>query len=252
MDITLAPYDILRLSRKLGLTSSEFLDTYTATFVHEESGLPMISLRRETEGKKGCPFNADEGCTVYEHRPSVCRYYPIGLAALRTKKDEQKEAGEERFYFLVKEDFCRGHDEEQEWTIDEWRGDQGPLQDDEINHDWQTAFLSRALPGQVRHDESRQNLFFLACYDLDSFRRFVFESPFLTKFEVDEETLAKIKEDDTELLRFGLRYMKYFMMIEETMKPRDEALAAWKKRHREAQDQISMGRSKDFKPDKIE
>ena len=248
MDIMLAPYDILRLSRKLGLTSSEFLDQYTATFVHEESGLPIISLKRETEGKKGCPFNADEGCTVYEKRPSVCRYYPIGLASLRSKKDEDEEAGEEHFYFLIKEDFCRGHDEEQEWTIDEWRDDQGPSHDDTINRDWQLAFLSRSLPGQVRHDEARQNLFFLACYDLDSFRRFVFVIPCRTKFIVDDETLAKVKDDDTELLRFGLRYMKYFMMIEETMQTRDGVVEEWQKKHREAQDQISTGKS-DFKPD---
>ena len=220
MEILLAPYDILRLKKKLAMTSGEFLSRHTTTTVHQESGLPIVVLRMGDDESRTCPFLAESGCTVYEDRPSICRYYPIGLATLRLEKEEQK-AGEERFYFMVKEDHCLGHGEEKEWTVDEWRADQGASRDDEHNRDWQTAFLSQALPGEARIEEQRQAHFYTVCYDLDSFRRFVLESSFLERFEVEPETVDKIREDDDEALKFALKYMKFFMMMEPTMKARE-------------------------------
>ena len=228
MDIMVAPFDVLRLKRRLGVTSGEFLDRYTETKLHEESSLPIIILRTGEGEERKCPFLGDKGCTVYEDRPAICRYYPIGLATLRAKKEEG--ITDERFYFRVREEFCLGHHEEREWTVDEWREDQGASVDDEANADWQRAFLSRALPGEEKIDPRRQSLFMMTCYDLDTFRRFVGESAFLENFEVEPETVEKIMEDDEELLRFGMRYMKYFMMIEETMTPRTGAVEKWKVR----------------------
>jgi len=233
MEIILAPFDILRLKKRLGLTSPEFLAKYTSPKQHEESSLPLVLLKMGDDEEKTCPFLTDEGCSVYEERPSICRYYPVGLATLRTRPDPEKEAGEERFYFLIQEEHCLGHEEKREWTIDEWRRDQGADSDDEINRDWQAAFLSRTIPGEEREEAQRQSLFYMTCYDLDTFRRFVLESPFLEKFEVEPETVGKIREDDEELLRFALRYMKYLMMMEETMTPKEGVVAQWREKKAE-------------------
>lgn len=230
MGIMLAPYDILRLRRRLGMTSGEFLEQYTDSSIHEESGLPTVTLKMGGGGKRGCPFKSEAGCSVYEERPSTCRYYPVGLAALRTKKEEEKQACEERFYFLVREEHCLGHGGEEVWTVDDWREDQGVGRDDEINRDWQTAFLSRSLPQEESLSSRRQALFHMTCYDLDAFRRFVLESSFLDQFEVDPDTVERIRENDKDLLLFALRYMKFFMMIEQTMKPRKGVLENWQER----------------------
>ena len=233
MDVILAPNDILRLKKRLGITSSEFLQQYTTPKMHEESSLPLVILKSAEVGERACPFLGEEGCTVYEDRPSICRYYPIGLASLMAEKGGEKGIGVERFYFRIREEYCLGHGEEQEWTVDGWRANQGADRDDEVNGDWQSAFLSRSLPGEVREDSGRQALFHMVCYDLDTFRRFVLESAFLENFEVDPETVAAIGRDDEELLRFALRYMKYFMMMEETMKPRPGAVDSWRKKNRD-------------------
>jgi hypothetical protein len=58
----------------------------------------------------------------------------------------------------------------------------------------------------------------MACYDVDRFRRFVFESKFLEMFDIDEKTLERIKNDETELMKFGFEYTKYILMMEETLK----------------------------------
>ena len=45
MEIILAPYDILRLKKRLGMTSGEFLARHGVDTVHEESGLPLVILK---------------------------------------------------------------------------------------------------------------------------------------------------------------------------------------------------------------
>ena len=50
-------------------------------------------------------------------------------------------------------------------------------------------------------------MFFMASTDLDTFRKFVFESSFLDTYEVDADTVAKIREDDVELMLFSFRYL---------------------------------------------
>ena len=70
----------------------------------------------------------------------------------------------------------------------------------------------------------KMNMFHMACYDLDTFRRFVFESTFLKRFEVESEIIAKMMEDDEELLRFAFRWVKFACFGEETVQVRPEAL----------------------------
>ncbi len=57
-------------------------------------------------------------------------------------------------------------------------------------------------------------MFFLASYNLDKFREFVFESSFLDRYEVDKTTLEKIKDDEIELLKFGLKWLKWLLFKE--------------------------------------
>ena len=51
-------------------------------------------------------------------------------------------------------------------------------------------------------------MFFMVSYNIDKFRSFVFESSFLERFEVDAETLEKLKSDDVALLKFGVGWLK--------------------------------------------
>lgn len=233
MDIILSPYDILRLKKRLGLSSPEFIQSYTVPSVHQESALPLVLLKMGDDKERVCPFLSDEGCTAYADRPAICRYYPIGLASLMARKEGADRAAEERFYFRIREGYCLGNGEKREWTVDQWREDQGVIRSDEANRDWQAAFLSRSLPGEAKLDPQRMAHFHLACYDLDTFRRFILKSSFLDRFEVDPGTVKAVTEDDEELLRFALRYMKHFMMMEQTMTPKKGAVEDWRKKQEE-------------------
>ena len=63
----------------------------------------------------------------------------------------------------------------------------------------------------------------MASYNLDKFRDYIFDSNFLNIFDIDDETVEKIKTDDVELIQFGVEYIKYVMMLEESLKLKKDA-----------------------------
>jgi Fe-S-cluster containining protein len=215
IDIMLTPYDVVALKKRLSLTSGEFLEKYTYTRVDEKVALPFIFLRMNDDKTKSCPFVTPEGCTIYEDRPANCRYYPIGQGTL--KKELNSKIVDEEFFFFVREDHCKGFQESEEWTIANWRENQGIDQYDALDRDWKSILLMRYVPAQ-RLDEKKQAMFSMACYDMDRFRRFIFESKFLEVFDIDDATREKMRRDDTELMLFGFKFLKYILMVEETLK----------------------------------
>ena len=61
-------------------------------------------------------------------------------------------------------------------------------------------------------------MFYMACYDIDRFRRFVFESRFLQLFEVDEARVEALRTDDQELLEFGMQWLRFAIFGEKSMR----------------------------------
>jgi Fe-S-cluster containining protein len=234
VEILLSPLDILRLKKRLGLSSERFLARHTVTAVHGGSGLPVVALKMTEDGQRSCPFLRPEGCSIYTDRPAICRTYPIGVAARKIGPRADSQGGE-RFYFVVREEHCLGHGEEREWTVGEWLANQGVDTIDEFNRDWLAVLLQRSVPGAPELDARQVALFSLACYDADRFRRFVFESRFLEQFEVEPATVQEMRGNDEALVRFGMRYALHFLLIEETVKLRPGASdAGQQKRQGEA------------------
>ncbi|BFU94111.1 MAG: conserved protein of unknown function [Nitrospira sp.] len=62
------PYEVARLAQNRGISTTEFLATYT-----EANG---TILKRTDQG--ACVFLTHQGCGVHEDRPLVCRLYPLG------------------------------------------------------------------------------------------------------------------------------------------------------------------------------
>lgn len=215
--IMLTPYDILRLKRKLGMLSGDFLQRYTYTRIDEKTSHPFVFLTMHEDADKKCPFVSAEGCTVYSDRPANCRYYPVGQASLKKRDETANQVATEEFYFFVREEHCLGFKEKDEWTIRSWRDDQGVDVYDDMNRGWKEILFRRNLTGNEL-DEKKQKAFYMACYDLDRFRRFIFESKFLDAFAVEPERVEKIKHDEAELMQFGFDYTKYVLMMEETLR----------------------------------
>lgn len=223
IDIILTPFDILRLRKLLNLSSDEFLLRFTTPVFVEKTDMPGVKINLDENGR--CPFVTDEGCTIYEERPSACRYYPIGMANFHQAGDEGSDA--ERFFFVVKEPHCKGHDEDKEWTIRDWRADQGVDLCDDMNNEWMQLVMRRKSYGiQANLSEQGQKMFFMVSTNLEKFKAFVFESSFLETYDVDDETLKEIKDDDIALMFFGFKYLAGSLFGAKTLKVKDEKIKA--------------------------
>ena len=219
-NILLTPYDILRMKKRLGISSGEFLEKFAYTHIDEKFSHPYAVLKMMDDNEGKCPFVTPEGCSIYEDRPTNCRYYPVGQG-LMVKQSEKGQVNE-GFYFFIREPNCLGFQEDKEWTIETWRIDQGVDLYDEMNREWKEIQLRRDNPGQPKLDEKKQSLMYMASYDLDKFRIFVSESKFLDILDIDKEEVEKIKADEIALMKFGFKYLKYVLMLEETLKVKEE------------------------------
>jgi Fe-S-cluster containining protein len=233
IDISLAPYDIVRLKNRLGMNSSEFLVKYAVPYELEKDGIAGVKLR-PVENGTACQFMTDEGCSVYEDRPTACRYYPVGQVALR----KQDEYTDHTHYALVKEEHCLGHQEDRSLTIDEYREEQGLLDYDEYDRGWRQLILKKKSSGPAIGKPSLRSrqLFFMACYDLDRFRLFVTSEAFKESFALDDETWEKIDNDEVELLQFAFRFLRQVLFGEESI-PLSEAAQKAKEAQLEQQRQ---------------
>jgi Fe-S-cluster containining protein len=218
ISITLTPYDIIRLKNCLGLTSEEFLAIYTEPQLMEKTDLPIVNLKLLDDAQQSCPFVREDGCIVYQDRPTACRYYPLGVASLM----HQEGSDDEGFYFFVDEPHCKGFEEDQVWSVESWRKDQGVDIHDEINAEWADLVVrKRSFPPNIKLTDQSKQMFFLASYNIDKFRKFIFESSFLRRYEVEAETLALIKEDEIALLDFGMRWLKFILFKRGEFKQKD-------------------------------
>ncbi len=208
IDLPLTPYDILRLKRRLGMDSSDFVGRYTTPYSMDYHDLPGLKMNVKP-GTTECVFLAEEGCTVYEDRPAVCRYYALGSMGVR-KKDDPKV---EDIYFIVKENHCRGHDEPHQLTVSQYRQEQGVVRYDEMNEQWRDIILKKRSSGPTvgRPSDRSMQLFDMCSYDIDKFREFMQSPGFLEIYDVAEQELTTLLDDEDALLQFSMRFLKQIL-----------------------------------------
>ncbi len=220
VNIFLTPYDIIRLKNKLGITSEEFIKKYTITPFDQNLKYPILLLKMEDDEKKSCPFVGEEGCTVYSDRPWACRMYPLGLAS---PKDGHR-TEEKDFYFLIKEEVCKGFAEDNELNVKEWIEDQEIDLYNRMGQGFKEITLHSYFQEGKDLSPQKMEMFFMVCYNIDKFKDFIFNSSFLDKFEIDEGLRRKLKEDDVALLDFGYNWLKFALFGEKTMTVRTDIL----------------------------
>jgi len=232
IDITLTPYDILRLKTHLDMSSTDFLKKYTIPFEFNKGSIAGVKLLPK-EGSTACQFMTEEGCSVYEDRPTACRYYPVGLLSLR-RADENFDRSS---WALVQEDHCKGHDEDREITIKDYRAEQGLEEYDEHGHPWRQLVLKMksAGPSIGQPSLASRQLFFMACYDLDRFREFVRSEGFQGTFKLTPDELNALYEDDLALMKFSDRFIRQVMFGEVSIDVHEDAMEKHLQRRKEVE-----------------
>jgi Fe-S-cluster containining protein len=207
--IILSPYDILRLSRRLSLTTGEFLRRHARREVEGYSGLPLVLVKPARSG--GCPFLGEAGCTVYGDRPAACRLFPV------TQGSELSPAGVRDRLFLRRLDYCQGFSGDQEWTVAAWQADQGFGEFDRPRRAWLQLLLKQAQLDRPSLDDRIVSQFYMVAYDLDAFCTFVFDSAFLPAHGLTLEKALLLRTDELALLRFSAAYLESLLFPEEAL-----------------------------------
>jgi Fe-S-cluster containining protein len=201
LELALTPYDVLRLRMATGLTSSQLLDDYI--IIEQEPGepFPRFYLTMVDDGRASCVFVAEQGCTVYKHRPAACRAYPLGRAIKRDANGTLQE-----HFILVKENHCEGfHEPVVQNALQYSTGQELP------NYNR----FNDAVGVILQHDSIRKgfipsakqvDLFILALYNIDTFREMVVND------RIDSLTLTHTEKnrlhDDEELLIFAIDWLR--------------------------------------------
>ena len=213
LDLALSPYDVLRLKNRIGLSSEAFLEKYTTVSINQAYGLPLVRLKMTEDEKNRCPFVTPDGCKVYEDRPGACRIYPLGLAASKIRPGHK--AGE--YYFAVREPHCLGFKQDVEWTVQEWIKNQGLDEYNAMNDLFMDIIAGKSANTIKALDDQKLRMFYMACYSLDDFRRFIFETTFLDKFDISPHGLSVIRTNDTELMKFSCKWLRFALFGEKTL-----------------------------------
>jgi hypothetical protein len=136
---------------------------------------------------------------------------------------KQDEYTDTHSYALVKEAHCLGHNEPRSLTIDAYRAEQGLTDYDAQGRGWRQLVLKKMSSGPTvgKPSVKSRQLFFMTCYDLDTFRAFVDSGPFKELYDVPEAELKAMLGDSLEseeaLMQFGFRFLRQVMFGEESI-----------------------------------
>jgi len=206
VDLTLYPYDVIKLKNCLDLDSEVFMREHCFLVRGDNPFFPTVKLRLSENKDKSCPFLTSEGCSVYKNRPTACRTYPLERAVDRTTgKGVSAE-----YYFMTSHPYCLGHREDKEFTVDKWLRNQQLHEYNTMNTLWvsiDTLFGTNPWKGEGAGGE-KQQLAFMVCYNIDGFRRFCDEHRLLKQFKLESHVKKRIGSDDGELLKFGFEWLK--------------------------------------------
>ena len=191
--------------------------------------VPGVKMRTDDEG--ACVFMTAEGCSVYEHRPTSCRYYPLGHLAIRHKDSAEDEAS----YVLVRESHCKGHEQDRRIRIKDYLVEQDIPMYREMNREWLQLLLKKksAGPAVGKPPEESLQLYFMLCFDIDRARRFVLSDGFRKAYELDDSTCETLEKDDVALMKFGFRLLRQVLFGERTIAEKE---GVWEQRVEQRQD----------------
>ncbi|WP_310600383.1 YkgJ family cysteine cluster protein [Desulfobulbus sp.] len=206
VDILLFPYDVIFLKNRLNISSAEFLQAHTRLCAGSHPFFPGLQLKMLEDERHPCPFLAEAGCSVYTHRPSACRTYPLERAVERPGSGQPLRI----HYFLTHHPYCQGHFEERRYSIKQWERDQMLDECNLYNDLWAEVdafFATNPWAGEGAAGPYQQ-LAFMVCYNIDDFRSYVENHDLVSRFRLSKEDRRRIGRDDGALLRFGFDWLE--------------------------------------------
>jgi len=110
-----------------------------------------------------------------------------------------------------------GFQEEKTWTVSQWLNHEGMPDYNRMNDDWTRIIHSPQSLGS-QDNQKKIQMFFMVSYNLDAFRKFLFQSRFFDHFRVEAELQERLAESDTELMKFGFKWLRFSLFGEPTLR----------------------------------
>jgi Fe-S-cluster containining protein len=197
LELSLTPYDILRIRQGTGLSSPEVLARYV--IIEQEAGdaFPQMYLTMVDDGTASCVFLGSEGCSIYRHRPGACRMYPLGRATVKSGDSLAEH------FVLLHEPHCLGFAEPLLISAHKYLQSQELAPYNSFNDRLAQITQHDRIKQGLQLSESQRRAFILALYDLDTFRSELLAGT-ITDIPGDRTLLA---DDDEALLDCGLRWI---------------------------------------------
>ncbi len=202
LNLMLTPYDSYRLRRNLSILSREFIQCFAQVSAMSGGGFPQVKLRMTDDARHSCPFVREAGCSVYSDRPGACRTYPLGRASRLDSNGNLEEQ-----FFMVREDHCRGFEQEGTCTRESWLKDQGLEEYNEFN-DRYMGLMSRCGKTGRALDSKQVNMAFLALYQPDDFKTFLQDMGILGRLNLSDGRRDEILGDEEVCLNFALEWLE--------------------------------------------
>ncbi|MCP3922563.1 MAG: YkgJ family cysteine cluster protein [Desulfobacterales bacterium] len=208
LNLFLYPYDVLRLKNELNISSDEFIEKHTDIVLREGNYFPDVLLKMADNEEKTCPFLSKEGCSVYSGRPDSCRTFPVEHGVIFGESGKA-----DMISFFKPPEFCRGQDEDTVWTKETWSKDQEAEKYYKMTLLWAEvkALFGNDPWGPEGANGQRAKMAFMSAYNMDIFSDFILKSSFKKRFKIKADVLKKIKKNETEMLKFGFSWIKFYL-----------------------------------------
>lgn len=209
LNLFLYPYDIIRLKKQLKINSDQFLEKYVDIVLRPSNFFPEVLLTMSDNPERTCPFLSVTGCSVYPDRPDTCRTFPLEQGVFYDAERNQSK----QIHFFRPPDFCQGQHEKKVWTTQTWSKDQDAVIFNQMTARWSAlkAMFQTDPWGSQGPKGPKAKMAFMAAYNIDMFRNFLFKSSFLKRYKVKSKILKKIRADDVELMIFGFEWVKFYV-----------------------------------------
>lgn len=201
LELSLTPYDVLRLRRSTGLSSTAFLHQYVIVEEPAEEFFPKLFLTMLDDGRASCPFVSLNGCIVYPDRPGACRAYPLGRACRRMESGHFEED-----FILVREPHCHGFTGEVIQTAEQYCSDQGLAIYNRFNDILASLLKHPRIHGHRPLEPEEKDLYMLLLYDLDQLRTALAEK--LVTDITPLTTQSLLSKSDEDLLLWAVDRLK--------------------------------------------
>ncbi|MCK7503854.1 MAG: YkgJ family cysteine cluster protein [Desulfobacterales bacterium] len=184
---------MMRLKQRLGIGSDEFLDRHADVVLRPGSHFPDVLLRMSDERRSApAPFSTPSGCT---RLPGPAGHLPDLSARAGPRPRRRERAGRGAILFPAAGVLHGGSGGER---LDGPGGGSGTRRPRSTH--WMTvrwAQVRRRFDrdpwGPEGPEGKRARMAFMAAYNVDRFREFVFASSFLKRFKINPELVAKIR-----------------------------------------------------------